>query len=145
MVFAPVYMKDSDVTLGATDYQMEVASAAIVPANTSVIWKGLTPAARYGAVGTEWTVELTIGQDYDTALSLSRYLLENAGDTVPVVIAPRSGGQGYSVNATLAPSQIGGSVETFAEGTVSLPCDPPVPVPPVAAAAASAAGDSHKG
>jgi hypothetical protein len=121
-------MKDALVTIGATDYQMEVAAAAITPANTSVIWKGLAPAARYGAVGTEWTVELTVGQDYDLAESLSRYLLENAGTTVPVVIAPRASGQGYSVNATLAPATIGGTVETFAEGTVSLPCDPPVAV-----------------
>jgi len=130
MVYSPVYMRDARVSLGGTDYQMEVAAATITPANTATTWKGLSPAARYGAVGTEWTVEITLGQDYDDAESLARYLLENAGTTVPVVVEPRAGGQGYTVNATLAPAAIGGTVETFAEGTVSLPCDPPVATVP---------------
>lgn len=128
MPFQPVYMKDARVSFAGTDYQAEVSAAAITPANTSTVWKGLTPQARYGAVGTEWTVELTVGQDYDLAESLSRYLLENAGQTVECIVEPRAGGQGYKVNATLAPAAIGGAVETFAEGTVSLPCDPPVAV-----------------
>ena len=128
MPFAPVYMKDAQFTISATDFAAEVSSAAIVPANTSAVWKGLTPSSRHNAVGTDWTVELNVGQDYDTAASLSRELLENAGQTVPVVLAPKDGGQAYTVNAVLAPVPIGGAVETFAEGTVSLPCSPPVAV-----------------
>jgi hypothetical protein len=126
MAFAPIFLKDCVLSLGGTEFQAEVSSAAFTPSTTSAVWKGLTPTSRHTATATDWNLDLSVGQDYDTAASLSRYLLEHAGETVEGQLTPKDGGQGYSANVAIAPVAIGGPVETFAEGTVSMPCDAPV-------------------
>jgi hypothetical protein len=129
MPFAPTYIEDCVLTLDGDAFQAEVSSAKFVPSVTTTRWKGLTPTSVHSATSTEWVLEVTVGQDYDTLTSLSNYLLANPGITVAATFEPRAGGATFTASVTLAPIGVGGNVSAFAEDTVSLPSTAPVAGP----------------
>lgn len=124
MAFSPIYMTDAVLSLGATEFQAEVSSAMFTPNAANATWKGLTP----GAVHTHtslatWTLDITLAQDYDEAASLARYLLENEGSEITAQLTPRKAGgtgKGYQATVIVTPATIGGAVDSFATGSVSL-------------------------
>lgn len=132
MTFEPVYMKDVTLDIDGSTFEAEVSAATLNPSTSVTRWKGLTSASRHSKVAVDWSLDLTVGQDPDEAASLHRFLLENVGVGKVAKLYPRgsASGRGYQVTVTIAPAAIGGSVETFAESTVSLPANgTPTPLP----------------
>ncbi|MGW9159615.1 hypothetical protein [Microbacterium sp. NPDC055665] len=127
----PYVLRDCTLNIkdGATDvgdYELHVSKVEIVP-NTSVqVWKGLSPAASYQDIAPlDWTANVDYAQDWETVNSWSQYLLANTGKKVTMKFTPKKGTglKAATVTVTLLPGTIGGTVGTFATGSVSLPVD----------------------
>lgn len=117
----PILMGDATLTFGADGYQAHVSSAVFTPSSSVVVWKGLTPTAKFSfGASASWTLDLELAQDWATAAALSRYLFENEGETVAVVFEPVDGGASVSADIIITPGSIGGAVDTVATSTVSL-------------------------
>lgn len=134
----PLVMKDVLLTLGTDNHQAAASAVVFTPQTnvTTVTWKGLTPSSVHTeseAEPTAWTVAITYAQDWDTAGSLSQFLMDNAGDTVPITFAPRSGsGPSFTADVVVVPGPIGGTRGQVAESTVTMSLDgQPTRVPAV--------------
>ena len=140
----PLFLKDAVLTIAATGYEAEVSSVTLTPSTSTVTWKGLTPEAVFTQTpNATWTCDLTFAQDWDLATSLGVYLFENEGEEVAMVFTPKSGGAGFAANVVITPGAVGGSVDSFAESTVSLPVQgKPTYTPPVGARAAKKTADA---
>lgn len=122
IVLDPIMMGNAKLTLGTNDYEGHVSSAAFMPGNNSpVVFKGLSQDSVHTfATKASWTLDLEYAQDWETANSLSLYLLANEGNTVTATFEPVDGGQGYTADVIITPGAIGGAVDTVAVGSVSL-------------------------
>ena len=117
----PLFMTDVLLTIGANDHEWSASSVVFTPASSAVTWQGLSPRASFtAAASASWTLALTYVQDWDTPGSLSRYLHDNQGATVPMTFEPKRGGTPWTANVVITPGAIGGAVNSFAEGTVTL-------------------------
>lgn len=129
----PLVLKDVELTIGsgtADDFRKYVSSVAFTPSSSSITWTGLGLNTHTDVATATWTCDLTFVQDWESADSLSRYLYDNEGETVPVTFRPKSGvGPSFTANISVTPGAIGGSVNAYAEATVSLGSDKPVLVP----------------
>jgi hypothetical protein len=125
---SPLMLKDVIVDIAGNDYGQTVTNVAITPASSTVTFTGMKPGATWTESTTPtWTVALTYGQDWETTNSLSGYLFDNAGKTVLMTFKPRTGsGPSFKANVVIVPGAIGGAVNTFASGTVTLPVSGPV-------------------
>lgn len=119
----PLFLADCIVTLGLDDYQAAVSSATFTPTVPApVVFKGLTPTAVFKRSGkADWALELTFVQDPDSETSLSNYLHDHEGETVPAVFKPNAGGSSWAADIIVVPGALGGAVETWGTTTVSLP------------------------
>lgn len=121
----PLFMKDCLFRVGTdaagSDFEAHLSGVTLTPTSSSQSWKGLTPESVHteGAAPT-WTADLAYVQDWETAGSLSNYLFENQGKTVPVKFEPKKGGKPIYANIVIQPGAIGGQVDSFAATTVSL-------------------------
>ena len=124
----PILLGECKLTFGTDDYEAHVSSAAFTPQNNSpVTWKGLTPTARFSKTPrADWTLDLELAQDWETAAALSRYLFENEGTDVSVVFEPVDGGASATATVSIAPGTIGGAVDTIPTSTVSMGSTRPV-------------------
>lgn len=122
---SPIVLKDVTVTIGTDTYEKQVSQVLLTPTANAQSWRGLNPQASYSDVDTAtWAAAVTFAQDHETPGSLSLYLFDNEGQKVTMLIKPRSGsGPSYQVTVTLTPGGIGGQVGSWAESTVTLPCD----------------------
>ncbi|WP_157156260.1 hypothetical protein [Diaminobutyricimonas sp. LJ205] len=120
---APILLNDIVLSIGTDDYEASVSSAAIVPNNQTVTFPGMTPNGKKHVIVTDWTLNLTLAQDFATASSLSTYLRTNKNTSKEITLRPKAGGKGYKVTAVLAPGQIGGDGGTIGTAQVSLPCE----------------------
>lgn len=120
---SPLMLKDVTLTIGTDSYEKHVSAVTITPSTPTANWKGLSPTAAYSDAGTPtWTLDLSYVQDWDTVNSLSKYLLANQGATKTVTFKPRSAGTPtVTVSVTIVAGPIGGSVDAFAESSVSMP------------------------
>lgn len=120
----PIYLKDVLLTVASDNYEKHVSGVTFTPSTSSATWKGLSPSAVYTNIGAAtWTVDLTFAQDWDTEDSLSAYLFENEGEEVTLTFQPVNGVSGtWSATVIITPGAVGGAVDSFAEGTASLPC-----------------------
>lgn len=133
---APLVLKDVLMQIGANNYETALSAAQFVPTASSVSWQGLTPSSSFTDVSSAtWAAALTFAQDWDTPQSLSEFLFDNEGQTVPATFRPRNGrGSSFTTNLVITPGAIGGTVNTFNEATVNLGCTgKPVRVPGVPA------------
>lgn len=121
----PIVLKDVTVTIGADTYERQLSQVVLTPAATASKWQGMAPGASYSDISlATWDAGLTFAQDHETAGSLSDYLFANEGTKVVMIFKPRSGsGPSYQVTLSLTPGAIGGEVNAWATGTVTLPCD----------------------
>ena len=127
---APIVLKDARLTVGADNYEKHVNVARLTP-NTSVskqTWQGLTPTTTFTDAATpvtDWTLELEYAQDWETANSLSQYLLTNAGTVKTVKLQPQSGvgKKTFTVSVTIVPGPIGGPVGEYMTASVSMPVE----------------------
>lgn len=115
----PFFLEDCLLKIGANNYEAHVSKVLITPRNT-VVWKGLKLGSRFGR--TLWQAQFDFAQDWETASSLSRYLLENDGESVDAEFHPQAEGQGFAVGLLLVAGGIGGTVETVATSQVTLEC-----------------------
>lgn len=124
----PFIMRNAILTLGTDDFAAAVSTATIANASGTTDFKGLKPAAVFTfPQATTYTLEITAAQDWSSASSLSRYLWEHKGETVPftlnaddTVSDPTLGSTSWSGTVALAPGSIGGDVDAVAVFSVTL-------------------------
>lgn len=118
---APIVLKNVLLTIGEDSYEKNVSGVEFVPSVTTVNWKGLHPDAVHTDVSTAtWVCNLSYAQDWETADSLSQYLLEHEGETVDATFEPVNGGAGFTAELVITPGSIGGQVDAVAVASVSL-------------------------
>lgn len=124
----PLFMKDVLMQVGTDSYEAGLSGVTFTPTSSPVTFNGLTPTATYSDLTSPtWVCQLDYVQDWETAGSLSQYLLDNAGKQVPAVFTPKKGtGKKFTATVTLAPGPIGGAGGAFATSSVSLGSTTPV-------------------
>lgn len=118
----PIVLQDMVLTIGS-DVAAEVSTATIQPNPTIVKWKGLKPGSQFtGAGDHDYDLVLEVAQEWDDPLSLSNYLWENDGETIPdCVLEPQSGvGQRWTFDLFIIPGSVGGQVDTVGTSQVTL-------------------------
>lgn len=133
MPFSPLLLTDCVVEIGGVDYATEISQALFNPNAAVQRFRGLKPTSNHKTYTTDWSLDLTYAQDWDSTASLSRYLYDHEGETVTgVTFKPKSGsGPSFTVDIIVPPGAIGGTVETHATTTVTVGClAKPVLVPP---------------
>lgn len=123
----PIVLKDVRFVVGTDNYEKHISSATLKPTPTqeTKTWQGGTPSASFTDTGTpqvSWTLELEYAQDWDTTNSLSNYLLTNSGQQKNIKLQPKAGLSGvtFAVTATIVPGPIGGAINEWQTGSVSL-------------------------
>ncbi|GAB6857869.1 hypothetical protein [Microbacterium xylanilyticum] len=127
----PYVLRDCTVNIkdGATDigdFELQVSKVELVPSTNVQVWKGLAPTAVYQDIAQpEWVANIDYAQDFETANSWAQYSLANVGKKVTMKFTPKKGAglKAATVTVTLLPGAIGGTVGTFATGSVALPVD----------------------
>ncbi|MBS1674611.1 MAG: hypothetical protein JSS74_11685 [Actinobacteria bacterium] len=115
-------IKDGATDVG--DFEASVSKVEFTPNVAIQTWKGLTPTSvTQDVAAPEWSCAMDYAQDWETATSLSNYLLANVGKKVTAKFTPKAGGKSATATVTILPGSIGGGVGAFATGSVSLPCD----------------------
>lgn len=126
----PLYMRNATLTIDGTDHAAQCSSIVFTPSPVSATWKGLKPDSQHTAAGfATWTCDVTAAQDWNAPTSLSVYLHDNEGESIAITCEPDDGGASFAATIILVPGAIGGSVDAFAEGTVSMPSTKPVRTP----------------
>lgn len=124
IVVAPFVLKDILMTIGVDNYESSLSSVLFTPETKAVSWQGLTPAATFtDQTSPVWTCTLEYAQDWTTANSLAQYLLANSGTQKVAVFKPQGAITGKPIitaTLVLAPGPIGGAVNQFLTGKVSL-------------------------
>lgn len=117
----PLFLSESKLTVGLDDYAAHISGAKLVPSSSTVTWKGLKPGSAFSqqTIAT-WVLTINYAQDWESASSLSQYLLAHEGETVEMTLEPTDGGQAFTVQVTITPGAIGGDVDTFAAESVTL-------------------------
>lgn len=122
---------DVVLTLGADSYQSTVSQVEFTVSQNIIRWHGLGNNSQNVASVEEWAAVLTFPQDWETTGSLSKFLLENSGETVAATFKPKSGsGPSFTSTLTLVSPNIGGTVNAIPVTTVTLGATKPVLVPP---------------
>lgn len=121
----PLYLKDVVLTIGTDSYEKTVSAVSFVPASTTATWQGLSPDATYTEqTSATWTCSLTYAQDWDNDDSLALFLYEHAGEKMPATFKPKRGSGGtWAADLVLIEGTVGGTVNAFAEATVTLGVD----------------------
>lgn len=125
MPFNPLYMTESVLTFGAgetNDFAAEISGAQLVPTSSSATWKGLKKGSVFTAAGlATWALTVNLGQDHELSTSLSNYLYDNEGETVPFTLQPIAGGTGFAGEIVIQAATIGADVDTFGTASVTMP------------------------
>ncbi|WP_457100315.1 hypothetical protein [Microbacterium sp. P5_E9] len=124
----PFIMRNAIINLGTDDFAKAISTATITPSSGTTDFKGLKPSAVYTfPQATTYTLELTYAQDWSDETSLSRWLFEHKGETVPFTLNPDDttgqtgiGSTSWAGTVAVAPGAIGGDVDSVATATVSL-------------------------
>lgn len=122
MPFNPLYMTESVLTIGATDFAAEISGARLVPTSSSATWKGLKAGSTFTKAGlATWALTVNLGQDHELAGSLSTYLYTHEGEEIEFTLEPVEGGTGFAGKLIVQAAEIGGDIDSFGTATVSLP------------------------
>lgn len=113
-----------------TEVYAGVATSVAVPGIEAVVWEGSTDTAIAADVPTgQRKINLEARQDWESAESLCKFLLDNEGEEAEITFSHRPGGTVYfKVTAILSAPDAGGKLNEFASFTKSLPCTKPVVV-----------------
>lgn len=128
MAFEPFILGSATLTIDGDAYAGQISGAVFTPANNApVAWKAINGDSYSRTPIADWTLDLTLAQDWDEATALSRYLHENEGDIVPAVFTPSNGDPTVTANITITPGQIGmGDTSSVASSSVSMGSSRPV-------------------
>lgn len=127
----PLVLKDVILTIGAgtpDEFQKHCSGVQWVPTAPQQTWQGLTPDSSFSDSGNStWALTINYVQDWETDGSLSDYLFDNEGETVPMVFTPvkGTGKRTWSANVKITPGAIGGEVNSYATTSVTLGSDRP--------------------
>ncbi|MGG7509435.1 hypothetical protein [Plantibacter sp. YIM 135249] len=118
----PRVFKNYLLKIGADNYEKHVSSVKITPSSSIQTWKGGTPDAVFtDTTNPTFTCGLEYAQDWETANSLSVYLLNNEGKEVAVEFSPLGSGPKFAVTVIITQGDIGGAIESFGTASVTLP------------------------
>lgn len=105
-----------------SEFQKHVSQVEFVPSPSVVTWKGLSPSAVYTfPTQATWQCNVSYAQDWNGTESLSRFLFDHEGETIPCVFEPVNGsGTSWAADIVIVPGSIGGTVDAVGVGTVAL-------------------------
>lgn len=104
----PYALKTATLTLGSDDYTAAVSQVLFTPSTSTSTWTGIGGNVISDLSTASWTVAIGYAQDL-APTGLTRYLLDHAGEKVPAVFTPKSGGPAINATVTLTPGAIGGT------------------------------------
>lgn len=116
-------LKNVVLTLGSgtpDDFAKYVSSVTFTPSASTITWTGLGGNTYTDVATATWTCDLAYLQDWTSTNSLSQYLFNHEGDTVPATFEPKNGGPSFTASIVITPGAIGGDVNAYATATVSL-------------------------
>jgi len=118
----PFLMTNCTVGIGTDTYEAACTSVLFTPTTNVVKFKGLTPTSRHRfAVDPEWVAAITFAQDWASAASLSKRLLNaTVGEEVSLTFAPIAGGPDITATIMLVPTTIGGDIDTVPTSAVQF-------------------------
>jgi hypothetical protein len=126
MPFKPIMLGQSAITIDGDAFEGQVSAAVFTPTTSQVNWTAIDGSTHGFQTPSTWVLDLTLAQDWNFADALSRYLHENEGNSVTVVLEPVDGQPGATATVQIAPGAIGGDTTAVAESTVSLGSTKPV-------------------
>ncbi|MDO5534370.1 MAG: hypothetical protein Q4F65_06945 [Propionibacteriaceae bacterium] len=130
MAFKPIMMKNVDLILGdegtGPNFKCQLRSVTLTPNSSPQRLKTLCPQGRYSDVSDpEWDLELGYahGSTDGADQALAEYLQENHGEKQPFMFRPQVGGNGYQGTVTVLAGPVGGQIDQWMEGSVTLPVE----------------------
>ena len=115
----PLRLIDATVTVGADDLTLSVNQVVLQP-SSEVIWESRLCSSDVPTLGrTRWVLALGFAQDVETPESLTRLLVDHAGELRSVTVAIP--GRTYAVTVLLVPTSVGGVANQIPTGSVALP------------------------
>lgn len=116
-------MRNSLVTIDTVEYANQTNVARLTPEQETLTWRGLVPDAIVQDVDSPvWTFALSGIQDHTTAVGLARYLTDNQGTQIDVVLEPKAPtGVSAAFTAVAVATEFGGEQGAFAVIEVELP------------------------
>lgn len=116
----------AEVPVEIGDFEAHCSKVQFDPNAPVVTWRGLTPASQFVGVGTAtWVATLALAQDWESDVSLAKYLHEHEGETIDVTFEPIKGGASFTARLTITPGSIGGDVDGVPTSSVALPSSKP--------------------
>lgn len=125
----PFINRKAIITLGTDDFAKAISDGHIEPSAGTTDYKGLKPDAVFTfPQATTYVLVLSFSQDWSSEDSLSRYLWDHRGETVPFTLNPDDtsgmtpgvGSTEWSGNVAIAPGAVGGKVDEVAVSDVTL-------------------------
>lgn len=108
------------VELGTDEYTAAVADAKFSPTTPTSAFTDVTgKTSNYSGLA-GWVMLIDHAQDWETAASLSHYLIENEGEEITGTI--KTPGGSWSATVVAVAGEIGGAGNTIKTATVTLPC-----------------------
>lgn len=128
----PFVLRDVDLQIGTDNYEAHVSQCEYVPTTPQLSWTGLANNTVSASGTATWVLTIAGAQDWETANSLSQFLHEHEGETLPVTLTPKDGAGTFTSDITIAPANIGGTAAAFSVFTVSMGSTKPEFTPAVA-------------
>lgn len=127
MAFNAYKMKDVSFKIGTTEYKTQLSRVELTNSTEADSFPVLSPGTVYQDTSqTVWTLELEGAQDEGSAEALWLYLFENNGTKAQFEFVPNNAATTKKVvkgTVVLSPTNIGGSVNNWAQFSVSLVVD----------------------
>ena len=121
IITKPYVFKDGTIKIDADNYESAVSSFQLTPATQTLTFQAVTPSGAFTDSTTPtWVAAIGYAQDWETAGSLSQYLMDHAGETKTLIFEPKAGGTRFTQDVTIAPGPIGGAGNTVQVATVNL-------------------------
>src|SRR4051812_28180124 len=100
----PLVLKNVIMTIGTDNFEKALDQVVFTPSASSIPWTGLSLNPFTDVSTATWVATLEYVQDWDTTTSLSRYLHNTEGSTVPVSFSPRNGsGPSFTTSLVITP------------------------------------------
>jgi hypothetical protein len=110
--------------IGTDNYEKHVSAVLLTPSSQVVTWKGAHPdAVVTDSTTPTWTCQLDYAQDWETANSLSVYLLNNEGKHVDVEFSPLGSGPKFTATIILTSGAIGSAIDAIGTASVTMGVD----------------------
>jgi hypothetical protein len=115
-------VKNITATFDGVDYGNQHTKARLVPDTPVETLRTLVPDGIVVDVDSPaWTFEMSGVQDYVQAQGLARYLTDNHGELVEIVLTPKLGGVSATFEVLAMATEFGGEQGKFAMIEIELP------------------------